>query len=336
MLSYIIRRLVIAIPVVWGALTLLFLLFIVVPGDPVDQIAGGGGQRAVTPEVRANVERRYGLDQPVVVQYGRYLGNVVTGDLGESYASRRSVNDILGERAPASLRLAFWAIIIEILIGIAAGVLSAVKQYSFLDALTTVSTTMVVAVPVFVLGTLLQYGLGVWTFQNDMPEWLRFPVQGIGPDSWTLFFLPTGDQWRYLLLPAVSLAAVSTAVVARMMRATMLEITRADFIRTAMAKGLSRNQALLKHGLRNAMIPVVTLIGLDLANVIGAAILTETVFGWPGMGSAIRDAIVQQDAPVVLGLSIVLVLAYVLINLAVDVSYGFFDPRVRVGSRSRS
>jgi ABC-type dipeptide/oligopeptide/nickel transport system permease component len=332
-LSYIIRRLVVAIPVIWGTLTLLFILFLVVPGDPVDQLAGAGGTRAVTPAVRANVEARYGLDQPVLVQYGRYLGNVVTGDLGESYANRRTVNEILGERAPASLRLAFWAIIIEILIGITAGVVSAVKQYSFLDALTTISTTMMVAVPVFVLGTLLQYGLGVWTFQNDMPEWMQFPVQGIGPDSWTLFFIPTGNQWRYVVLPAVTLAAVSTAVVARMMRATMLEVTRADFIRTAMAKGLSRNQALLRHGLRNAMIPVVTLIGLDLANIIGAAILTETVFSWPGMGSAIAGAIIEQDAPVVLGLSIVLVLAYVLINLAVDVSYGFFDPRVRVGSR---
>ena len=335
MLSYILRRFLLVVPVVWGTTTLLFALFFLVPSDPVEQIAGSGGQRAVTPAVRANIEARYGLDQPIYVQYGRYIENLVTGDLGESYASRRSVNDILADTAPASLRLAIWALVIEVMIGIAAGVVSAVKQYSFVDALTTVSTTMVVAVPVFVLGTVLQYLLGVYTFQNDWPEILQFPVQGIGPDTWTFFFIPTGDQWRYIVLPAVALASVSTALLARMTRTTMLEVTRADYIRTAMAKGLDRNQALLRHGLRNAMIPVVTLIGLDLANVIGSAILTETVFAWPGMGTTIADAIIVQDAPVVLGLTIVLVIAYVVINLLVDLSYGLFDPRVRIGGGRR-
>jgi oligopeptide transport system permease protein len=289
------------------------------------------GERAVDPAVRANIEARYGLDLPWYVQYGRYWGQLLNGDLGESYANRRSVNDILGSVAVASVRLAIWAILIEVLVGIATGILSAVRRYSFVDALTTVSTTMLVAVPVYVLGTVLQYLFGVVPFQGGLPEWLRFPVQGIGPDSWSFFFIPTNGQWRYVILPAIALASVSTALVARMMRTSMLEVLRADYMRTAMAKGLGERQVVLRHGLRNAMIPVITLIGLDFATLIGSAVLTETVFNWPGMGTTIFQAIVAQDAPVVLGLVLVLVLAYVVINLIVDISYGWFDPRIRYG-----
>lgn len=327
--SYIVRRLLLVPFVVWGAVTVLFLIFFVIPGDPVQQLAG---ERSVPPEVRANIEARYGLDQPVYVQYGRYWKQLASGDLGESYQSRQDVSDILSSAGKASLRLAIWAVVIELFIGVTAGVVSAVRRYSFIDAVTTVSTTMVVAVPVFVLGYIFQYLLGVYTFRNDFPAWLQFPVQGIGPDSWTFFFIPTGGQWRYLLLPAVALASVSTALVARMTRTTMLEVLRADYMRTARAKGLSERQVVLRHGLRNAMIPVVTLLGLDLASLIGSAVLTETVFNWPGMGTAIFRAILAQDAPVVMGLVLVLVLAYVLINLLVDISYGLFDPRIRYGS----
>jgi ABC-type dipeptide/oligopeptide/nickel transport system permease component len=158
------------------------------------------------------------------------------------------------------------------------------------------------------------------------------PVQGIGPNRWGLFFIPLGNQWRYLILPAVTLASVDTAVVARMTRTAMLEVLRADYMRTAVAKGLSPTKAVLRHGLKNAMIPVVTLIGIDLATLIGSAILTETVFDWPGMGTAIARAIGAFDSPVVLGFSLVIVIAYVFINLVVDVSYAFFDPRIRYGS----
>jgi ABC-type dipeptide/oligopeptide/nickel transport system permease component len=326
--SYIVRRLLLVPFVVWGAVSVLFLIFFVIPGDPVQQMAG---ERSVTPEVRANIEERYGLDQPVYVQYGRYWKQLATGDLGESYQNRREVTDILGDAGTASLRLAIWAVIIEVLIGVTAGVISAVRRYSFIDALTTVSTTMMVAVPVFVLGYIFQYVFAVYPNQHDFPEWTQFPVQGIGPNSWTLFFIPTDGQWRYVILPAVALASVSTALVARMTRTTMLEVLRADYMRTARAKGLSERQVVLRHGLRNAMIPVVTLVGLDLASLIGSAVLTETVFNWPGMGSAIFNAIVAQDAPVVLGLVLVLVIAYVLINLLVDISYGLFDPRIRYG-----
>lgn len=329
--AYILRRSLLAIPVVWGAITLLFLVFFIVPGDPIELMAG---ERTVTPQIRENLEAKFGLDQPLHVQYGRYWNRLLHGDLGDSFRTDRSVNSVLGSSAPASLRLAFWAIIIQILIGIGAGLVSALKRYSFVDALTTVSTTMLLAVPAFVFGYLLIYMFGVYTFQNDFPQWARLPVQGIGPNRWALFFVPLGDQWRYLLMPAITLASVQTAVVARMTRGSMLEVLRADYMRTAAAGGLTRRTIVLRHGLKNAMIPVVTLIGLGLAEMIGSAILTETVFNWPGIGSNIAQAITFLDAPIVLGLSLVLVLTYVVINLLVDLSYAFFDPRIRYGGHS--
>lgn len=321
------RRLLLAVPVVWGAVTLLFLLFYVVPGDPVSVIAGRDG-RAIPADVRANIEASYGLDEPVPTQYLDYLGRLARFDLGESY-NGREVNEVLRQTGTNSLRLAIWALLLEVVIGLGAGVLSAVRRYSFLDAVTTVSTAAASAVPVFVLGYLLQQLLGVTPNQRGWPEWLRFPVQGIGEDTWFLFFLPTGGQWRHLVLPAITLASVSTAILARMARATMLEVSRADFMRTARAKGLSERQVTLRHGLRNALIPVVTLIGLDVGTMLGSAVLTETVFNWPGMGSAIARALAARDAPIVLGLTTALVVVYVVVNLLVDLSYGWLDPRIR-------
>jgi ABC-type dipeptide/oligopeptide/nickel transport system permease component len=331
MRTYIIRRVALLVPVVWGAVTLLFVLFYVVPGDPVEVIAGGSSGRAIPENVRANIEAKYGLDQPILTQYVDYWGRLLQGDLGESYDSGRSVNDILRQTGTNSLRLTIWAILVEVVIGISAGILSALRRYSFLDAVTTVSTAAASAIPVFVLGYLLQNMLGVLPNQHDWPSWARFPVQGIGENEWYLFFIPAGGQWRNLLLPAVTLACVSTALVARMTRTTMLEVSRADFMRTARAKGLTERQVTLKHGLRNALIPVVTLIGLDVGTMIGSAILTETVFNWPGMGSTIARALAARDAPVVLGLTTVLVVVYVVVNLLVDLSYGWLDPRIRFG-----
>ncbi|HVT76455.1 MAG TPA: ABC transporter permease [Acidimicrobiales bacterium] len=330
MAGYTLRRLLLIVPVVWGATTLLFLAFMV-RGNPVDTLVG---ERAASATVRAQITKKYGLDQPVLVRYGRYMKSLSHGDLGESYKQGRSVNDILKQTAPNSLRLAVWAILIEVVIGLAAGIISAVKQYSFLDTVVTISTTMLVAVPVFVLGYLFQFALGVYTFQHGFPAWARFPTSGIGPNKWYLGIIPSAQQWKYLLLPAVTLASVSTAVVARMTRTTMLEVMKADYMRTAVAKGLAPRAIVLRHGLKNAMIPVVTLIGLDLASLIGSAVLTESVFNWPGMGGTVARAAQSLDAPVVLGLTLVLVVAYVFINLLVDLSYGFFDPRIRYGGEA--
>lgn len=330
MFSYVIRRLFVLAPVVVGAISILFFLFFLLPGDEAEFIAGGG-ERNVPESVLQNVKERYDLDKPWYVQYANYWKRTAQGDFGESYQSRDDVSEIIKRTAAASTRLAIWAIIIEVMLGIGAGVLSAVKRYSFIDGLTTVSTAAVSAVPVFVLGLLLQQMTGVFPNQHDWPQWARLPVQGIGPDTWRFFFIPTGEQWRYLIQPALVLASVSTAVVARMTRATMLEVNRTDYMRTARAKGLAERRVVFGHGLRNALIPVVTLIGIDFGTLIGSAILTETVFNWPGIGSRIAVAISDRDAPVILGLSLVVVVVYVVVNLIVDLSYAYFDPRIRLG-----
>jgi peptide/nickel transport system permease protein len=330
MTSYIIRRLLLIIPTVFIALSFLFLLFFALPGDPANLIAGGA-ERNIPQQTLDQINERYGLDSPLYEQFTDYWQRTVQWDLGESYLSRRSVNSILGEKAVASLRLAIWAIIIEIVVGISVGLLSAIRRYSLSDKLTTVVTAVASAVPVFVLGFVMQWLFAVKPNQWDWPEWARLRTSGIGPDSWTLFFIPTGEQWRYLILPALALASVTTALLARMTRGSMLEVLRADYMRTARAKGLRERDVVLRHGLRNAMLPVVTLIGLDFGTAIGAAVLTETTFTWPGLGSQIAQSVNDRDLPVLLGLTLVVVLAYAFVNIVVDVSYAWFDPRIRLG-----
>jgi oligopeptide transport system permease protein len=328
--SFILRRLLLIIPTVFLALSFLFFLFFTLPGDPARLIAGGA-DRSIDEGVIERINDRYGLDEPIMTQFVDYWQRTIQWDLGESFLNRRSVNDILGEKAVNSIRLGIWAIIIEIIVGISVGLLSALRRYSLSDKLTTIVTAAASAIPVFVLGFLLQWLFAVQPNKLGWPEWATLRTQGIGPDSWTLFFIPTGEQWRYLILPAITLASVSTALAARMTRGSMLEVMRADYMRTARAKGLNERSVVWKHGLRNAMLPVVTLIGIDFGTVIGAAVLTETTFSWPGLGSEIANAVTQRDLPVILGLTLVVVIAFALINLLVDISYAWFDPRIRLG-----
>jgi ABC-type dipeptide/oligopeptide/nickel transport system permease component len=328
--SYIIRRLLLLIPTVFVALSLLFFIFFLLPGDPARLIAGGA-DRSIDAGVLERANARYGLDKPILVQFYEFWKRVLQWDLGESFLNRRSVNEIFGEKAINSIRLGLWAIIIEVFAGISVGLISAIRRYSISDRITTIVTAAASALPVFVLGFILQYFFAVQPNKWDWPEWAKLRTSTIGPDSWTLFFIPTGEQWRYLLLPAVALASVGTALVARMMRGSMLEVLRADYMRTARAKGLSEGGVIVKHGLRNAMLPVVTLIGIDFGTVIGVAVLTEFTFSWPGLGSAIVSAVDARDLPVLLGLTLVVVLVYAVINLIVDVSYAWFDPRIRLG-----
>lgn len=332
MTSFIIRRLLQIIPTVFVALSFLFFIFFLLPGNPARLIAGGA-ERNVDPGVLERVEERYGFNDPILTQFTDYWQRTLQWDLGESFLTNRSVNEILGEKAVASIRLAFWAIIIEIIVGISVGLLSAIRRYSIGDRLTTIITAAASAIPVFVLGFVLQYLFAVLPGPNkwDFPEWARLRTSGIGPDSWAFFFIPTGEQWRYLILPAITLASVTTALLARMTRGSMLEVLRADYMRTARAKGLGERSVVLKHGLRNAMLPVVTLIGIDFGTAIGAAVLTETTFNWPGLGSEIVTSVQQRDLPVILGLTLAVVLAYALVNVVVDVSYAWFDPRIRLG-----
>lgn len=329
MTSYIIRRLLLIIPTVFFALSFLFFLFFTLPGDPVTLIAGGA-DRNPNPITIQQVTERYGFDDPIPVQFVNYWKRTLQWDLGESFQTSRSVNDVLGERAVNSLRLAIWAIIIEVVVGIAVGLVSAIRRYSVADRLTTIVTAAASAVPVFVLGFILQYGFAVIPNKEDWPEWLALRTSRLGPDTWSFFFIPTGEQWRYLALPAITLASVSTALAARMTRGSMLEVLRADYMRTARAKGLRERDVVARHGLRNAMLPVITLIGIDFGTVIGAAVLTETVFSWPGLGSAIAESVEQRDLPITLGLTLAVVIAYSVINLLVDLSYAWFDPRIRL------
>jgi ABC-type dipeptide/oligopeptide/nickel transport system permease component len=330
MTSYFIRRVLQVIPTVFVALSFLFFIFFALPGDPANLIAGGA-ERNIDPGVLERINARYGLDEPLATQFVEYWKRTLQCDLGDSFLSRRSVNEILGMRAINSVRLAMWALIIEVVVGVAVGLLSAIRRYSLTDKLTTIVTAAASAIPVFVLGLFLQWIFAVQPNKLDWPDWARLRTGGIGPDSWTFFFIPTGEQWRYLVLPAVTLASVTTALLARMTRGSMLEVLRADYMRTARSKGLRERDVVAKHGLRNAMLPVVTLIGIDFGTAIGAAVLTETTFSWPGIGSQIVTAVQGRDLPIILGLTLVVVLAYTFVNLIVDLSYAWFDPRIRLG-----
>lgn len=330
MTAYVTRRILLIIPTVFFALSFLFFLFFTLPGDPATLIAGGAN-RNPDPVQIAQVNARYGFNNSLPTQFKDYWGRTIRWNLGESYKTGRSVNDLLGEKAVNSLRLSIWAILLEIVVGIAVGIVAAIRRYSIADRVTTIITAAASAVPVFVLGFILQYGFAVIPNKQQWPEWLALRTSRIGPDSWALFFIPTGEQWRYLVLPAVTLASVSTALAARMTRGSMLEVMRADYMRTARAKGLRERDVVARHGLRNAMLPVVTLIGIDFGSVIGSAVLTETVFSWPGLGSAIANSVQTRDLPITLGLTLAVVVAYSVINLLVDLSYAWFDPRIRLG-----
>jgi oligopeptide transport system permease protein len=329
MSSYILRRLGQTIFVVWGALTLTFLLFVATPGNALDDLGGGG--RNIDAKVKANITKNYGLDKPLPVQYYRFFKNAVTWNLGEGTSSPnngKSVNTLLGERLGNSIRLAFWGIIIEAFFGILIGVVSAVKRNGPIDYFSSFVALALSGLPVFVLGILLQFLLGVKFNQWHFPSWSRFPIQGIPSKWWGPF--PYGEDWKKVVLPALTIASVSTGVLTRISRSSLLEVLRADYMRTAKAKGLSNKRVIFKHGLRNALIPVITTLGIDLGVAFGIAPLTETVYNWPGLGSAITGAANSQDIPVALGLLIPVVLAIALLALVVDVLYAYLDPRVRV------
>ncbi len=331
MLQYIAKRILQFIPVFFGVTLALFLIANFMPG--ADPIQMRFGERTPPPEIRQQLIEQYGLDQPWYVQYIDYLRalspvKMVEGeldwtgpDLGTSIYTGRPVSAILQETYPYTIRLALVAIIIEILVGISAGIVSALKQYSFWDVFVTLSTSILVSLPVFWLGLMLQYAFGIW-LKNASGGAFYLPISGAsGP-------LPT---WEYYILPAITLASVSTAYAARIMRSQLLEVNGQDYIRTAYAKGLSGRRVLWQHSMKNAMIPVVTFIGLDLGAMFAGAVLTETVFNWPGVGFTIYRAITQRDFPIVFGGVTVMLFAVMIINLIVDVSYAFLDPRIRYG-----
>ncbi len=318
MLRFISRRIIQFIPVFLGVTLILFMMTTML-GDPIRLRFG---ERAVNPEVYKALQHRYGFDEPWYIQYVNYLKDLAQGDLGVSIKSGQKVSTIIQETYPYTMKLALAAILIEIVVGVGAGIISAVKKYSFWDVSVTLSTSILVAMPVFWLGLLLQVFFGIY-----MKEWTNgafyLPISGASSDQFSDF--------AHIILPAITLASVSTAYAARIMRSQLLEVVNQDYIRTAYAKGLSARGVLWKHAIKNAMIPVVTFIGLDLGAMLAGAILTETVFNWPGIGYTIYRAIQGRDYPIVFGGTVVILIAVMMINLLVDISYAFLDPRIRYG-----
>ncbi len=314
MLVFILRRLYQTLIVVLGVVVLISFLLAIIPGDVARMRAPKGSSE----EVLENIRRKFYLDKPFLSRLGIYLRNILRLDLGESFTYKRSVWSIIGESLPWSFRLALAAEIIIVIFGILAGVISAVSRYSFWDVLVTISTSVLVAMPIYWIGRLMQLLFAQWL------GWL--PPSGAPPPG-TSFL----GGVKYYVMPALALAAVSTAYVARLARSSMLEVMRQDYIQTARAKGLSERRVTYKHALRNGLIPVVTYLGIDFGVLIGAAVLTEMIFNWPGVGHKLYFAVIQRDHTMVLGLVFVLVVIVVFINLLVDISYAFLDPRIRLG-----
>lgn len=306
MTSYIFRRLLLMIPVLFGVITIAFFLSRLAPGDPADAMAG---QRA-TEEQKQAIAQKYGFDQPLYVQYGKYLWNLAQGDLGLSYDSHRPVTTIIAERFPYTFKLATAAMIVAIILGVSAGLISALLPNSWYDRIAMVLSMLGISTPVFWLGLLLMYFISVKL------QWL--PPSGYGDGS-----------WRYLVLPAIALGTQSVALLARMTRATMLEVLREDYLRTAYAKGLSPTLVVVKHAFANAAIPIITIIGVDFASYLSGSVLTEKVFSWPGLGRHVVIAIGQRDYPVINGTVFFFAVIFLVINLLVDVLYAYLDPRIR-------
>jgi oligopeptide transport system permease protein len=302
---YLVRRILQFVPVFFGATFLIFVMVWAIPGDPIRALAG---DRVMAQSVQTELRSRYNLDDPLVVQYGKYIGNVFHGDFGADFRGR-PVWDLMKQRLPITIRLALLAFGFELVIGIMAGILAGVRKGGFMDNLVLVSTLVVIAIPIFVLGFIAQLLIGVQF------HWL--PVSGVQ------------NGFRSYLLPAIVLGSVSLAYIARLTRTSLVENLRSDYVRTATAKGLSRRRVVGIHTFRNSMIPVVTYLAIDLGALMGGAIITETIFNIPGIGRAVFEGVQRQEGTVVVGIVTFLVVVYMVANLLVDVLYAVLDPRIR-------
>ena len=304
MVPYILRRIVMLIPVLFGVTLVSFSLLHLVPGDPAEVL---GGQEASKADID-RIRKEYGLDQPLVVQYAHFVGNAVRGDLGISIQSRHPVRELLLQRLAFTLQLSLASVLVAAALGLLAGIISSTRQYSFFDTASMLGALFGISMPIFWLGLLL-----ILVFAAKL-QWL--PSGGTG-------------SIRHLILPAIALGSASAAVIARMTRASMLEVTRQDYIRTARATGYQERVVIFRHALKNAMIPVLTVFGLEFGSMLGGAVLTETVFSLPGIGRLLVEGIFARDYPVVQGAMILVASTFVLVNLLTDVAYAFFDPRIR-------
>jgi ABC-type dipeptide/oligopeptide/nickel transport system permease component len=305
MARHLLHRFLLTLPALWLVLSLVFLLIHIVPGDPVEQMLGEGA----APGQVADLRHSLGLDRPLLVQYGRYLWEVAHGDLGQSYKFQTPVRRVIFERYPATMQLAFLALLVCSAIAIPAGVLAANRRGQTTDRVVSLLTLFGLAVPNFALGPLL-----ITLFSIKL-GWL--PVSG------------RGGPLNYIL-PAATLGAALAAILTRMVRGAMLEELSSDYVRTARAKGLPTSAVLVHHALRNALIPIITILGLQFGTLLAGTIVTETIFSWPGIGRLTVQAISSRDYPLLQGCILVIALSYVLVNLLTDVLYSFIDPRVRL------
>ena len=305
MAAYLARRLLQSVLILLGVSFITYVLLYVLPADPVRQIAG----RSATAETVENIRHELGLDRPFIVQYGRYLAGLVQGDLGRSYLQKSQVAELIASRLPATLLLMLGAILCELAIGLTFGILAALKRGTFLDQTLMMASFITVSAPQFVVSLLLLYVFAVKL------GW--FPIGGYG-------------TFAHLVLPALTLGILGSGWYSRMMRSSMIEVLRADFIRTARAKGLTRARVVLGHALPNAILPVIAMIGIDIGIFMGGIVVVESVFGWPGIGQLAWQAIQRVDIPIIMGVTLVSALAIVLGNLLADLVAPFIDPRIKL------
>jgi peptide/nickel transport system permease protein len=358
MITYIIRRILSSIPVLLGILFVTFALARLIPGDPCRAIMGEKATEAVC----ADFNVRHGLNKPIAIQFGIYLSEIAHGDLGDSLRYGKPVTDLIIERLPTTLELSLAAMMFSVVVGIPLGIISAVRHNSAVDVGTMMIANTGVSMPVFWLGLMLAYvfalllrntpfqlppsgrlspGLIVEPFYT---AWgLHVPQAGV---IFSLLELISGinlinsiliwrwdiflDALKHIILPAVAVGTIPLALIARMTRSSMLEVLSQDYVRTARAKGLPRLKVILKHALRNALLPLVTIIGLSLGTFLGGAVLTETIFGLSGVGRILYDSITARDYGVIQSFTVVIAIFFVLLNLLVDISYTYLDPRVRL------
>lgn len=358
MISYVLRRVALAIPVLVGIVVVVFFLIRAIPGDPCSSLLG---ERA-TPEACERFNEANGLNEPIYVQLGIYMKNVATFNLGESVRFSRPVNQLLIERLPLTTELALSALFLAVAVGVPMGILAARRHNTAADTSTMAVANIGVSMPVFWLGLMLAYLFAI--VLRDTP--LSLPPSGrLDPGVFSIPYyeawgwnLTQGSMWakfneflgnfyignalitgnwsvfwdaaRHMILPAVALATIPLSVIARITRSSLLEVMGKDYIRTARAKGASENSVVRSHALRNALLPVVTIIGLQLGALLGGAVLTETVFNLAGIGRGLFDAITGRDFAIVQGFTVIIAAGYVIVNLLVDLSYAWLDPRIRL------
>lgn len=314
MFTFIIRRCLQTIPVLFGVTILVFMLMHLIPGDPAQIIAGESASEAQVEQMR----ERLGLNDPLPVQYFNYVSNAIQGDLGSSVRNGRPVADEISARFWITVELAVYSTILSIFIGLIAGIISATRHYTFTDISIMIIALFGLSMPNFWLGLMLIQWFSIGTI--GQLSWVPFDTNWFSPSGW--------GSWKQMVLPVFTLGTAGAAVVARMTRSSMLEVVGQDYIRTARAKGVKERIVIYRHALKNAMIPVVTIVGLQFGFLLGGTVLTETVFAINGMGRLIIDAIRARDFPIVQGTVLVISLLFVLVNLLVDISYRFLNKRV--------